>query len=150
MEQQEQNPGAVIDRLMRATNDHDIEALVACFNDGYVNETPVHPSRGFTGSEQVRRNWMQIFGGVPDIKAQLLRRSVEDDRVWAELEMAGTRRDGGPFLMRGVIIFEVVNDGVGSARFYLEPVEEVSGDVSANVERVLRSGAGAVAGTSKA
>jgi hypothetical protein len=150
MEDQKRNPGAVIDRLMRATNDHDIEALVACFNEDYVNETPVHPPRGFTGSEQVRRNWMQIFGGVPDIRAQLLRKAVEGDRVWAEMEMAGTGRDGAQFLMRGVIIFEVVNDGIGSARFYLEPVEEASGDVSANVERVLRSGAGAVADTSKA
>jgi hypothetical protein len=143
MDQPERNPMAVIDRLMRATNDHDIDTLVACFNEHYVNETPVHPPRGFKGAEQVRRNWMEIFGGVPDIKAQLLRSSVDGGQVWTELEMAGTRRDGAQFLMRGVIIFEVVNDGVESARFYLEPVEEASGDVTAAVERFAGSGTSA-------
>jgi ketosteroid isomerase-like protein len=144
MEDQKPNPAAVVERLVRATNDHDIEALVACFNEHYVNETPVHPPRGFKGAEQVRRNWTQIFGGVPDIKAQVLRDSVQGDIVWTEWEMAGTRHDGDQFLMRGVIIFQVRNDGVESARFYLEPVEEVTGDVTAAVERVAGSGTGAV------
>jgi ketosteroid isomerase-like protein len=51
--------------------------------------------------------------------------------------MAGTRRDGSPFLMRGVVIFSVTNGLVSSARFYLEPVEDASGDVNAAVSRVL-------------
>ena len=39
----------MVDRLVQATNDHDLEALVDCFAVDYVNETPAHPARGFRG-----------------------------------------------------------------------------------------------------
>lgn len=51
--------------------------------------------------------------------------------------MAGTRSDGAPFLMRGVVIFETADGLISSARFYLEPVEVASGDANAAVSRVL-------------
>ncbi|HZJ51557.1 MAG TPA: nuclear transport factor 2 family protein [Actinomycetota bacterium] len=135
----ERDPAAVIDRLVHATNEHDLDALVGCFDDGYANEAPAHPQRGFRGSEQVRRNWTRIFSTVPDIRAQVLRRTVDGDTVWTEWEMSGTRRDGTAFLMRGVIIFGVVEATVTSARFYLEPVEDTSGDVNAAVNRAVGS-----------
>jgi hypothetical protein len=129
---------AVIDRLVQAVNGHDLEGLVSCFADDYVNETPVHPQRGFTGSDQVRSNWMRIFAGVPDIEAAVLRRAERDGHIWTEWEMSGTRReDGGPFLMRGVVIFGTRDDVISSARFYLEPAEEASGDVDAHTRRVV-------------
>lgn len=129
---------AVIDRLVQAVNGHDLAGLVSCFADDYVNETPVHPRRGFTGNDQVRTNWTQIFAGVPDIEAAVLRRAESDDRVWTEWEISGTRsEDHGPFLMRGVVIFGISGDEIASARFYLEPVEEASGDVDAHTRRIV-------------
>jgi ketosteroid isomerase-like protein len=128
----------VIDRLMGAVNGHDLEGLVSCFAEDYVNETPVHPQRGFRGSDQVRTNWAQIFAGVPDMKAAVLRRAEGDDQVWTEWDMSGSRgEDGGPFLMRGVVIFGIRADVISSARFYLEPAEEASGDVDAHTRRVV-------------
>jgi len=128
----------VIDRLLQAVNQHDLEDLVSCFADDYVNETPVHPLRGFTGTDQVRANWTQIFGGVRDLVAVVLDRAENDDRVWSEWEMSGTRsEDGGRFLMRGVLIFVVRGAVISSARFYLEPVEVSSGDVNAHTQRVV-------------
>lgn len=127
---------AVVERLLRGVNEHDLEGMVACFADDYVNETPVHPPRGFVGTEQVRRNWAQIFAGVPDIRAELPRQTVDGDTVWTEWEMSGTRVDGLPFLMRGVVIFGIAGDAIASARFYLEPVEETSGDVDDHTIRV--------------
>ncbi len=62
--------GALLDRLAGAVNGHDLEALANCFSSGYRNETPVHPAQGFTGRDQVRRNWEQIFTFVPDITAR--------------------------------------------------------------------------------
>ncbi len=129
-------PSAVIDRLVDATNERDIDALVACFAEDYVNETPVHPERGFRGNEQVRHNWTQIFAAVPDNTARVLRRAVDGDTVWTEWEMSGTRRDGVAAEMRGVVIFVVDAGAIRSAHFYLEPVERTSGDVNANVDRV--------------
>ncbi|TDP90620.1 nuclear transport factor 2 family protein [Labedaea rhizosphaerae] len=121
-------PGFV-ERLVTATNAHDLEALVDCFAEDYVNETPAHPPRGFRGREQVRRNWSAIFAAVPDITVRVLACAVGDEAVWTEWEMSGTRRDGGPHLMRGVIVFVVRDGRAVTARFYLEPVETSSGDV---------------------
>ena len=112
------------DRLLDATNRHDLDALVDCFAGQFINETPAHPARSFTGHDQVRRNWAQIFDAVPDLKTSILRRAVDGDTIWTEWEMSGTRRDGSSHLMRGVGIFGA-KDGLFSwIRFYLEPVEE--------------------------
>jgi ketosteroid isomerase-like protein len=123
------SPTELVERLAQATNDHDLDAIVACFATDYVNETPAHPGRGFQGREQVRRNWTQILGGVPDLTARVLALAVDDETVWSEWEMAGTRRDGAAHLMRGVNIFVVTGSLIRSARFYLEPVDVDSGEV---------------------
>jgi ketosteroid isomerase-like protein len=132
-----QGPGMVLERLLRALNGHDLDGMVACFADDYVNETPAHPQRGFRGSEQVRTNWTQIFAGVPDLRARVPRAAADGDTLWTEWDISGTRPDGTAFLMRGVVIFGVTDDALTSARFYLEPVEETSGDVNAHTRRVV-------------
>ncbi|MDQ6716219.1 MAG: nuclear transport factor 2 family protein [Actinomycetota bacterium] len=134
---------AVLDRLLEAVNAHQLDALVACFAEDYLNVTPVHPPRGFRGREQVRTNWSQIFAAVPDARARVLRRAVDGAEVWTEWEMDGRRLDGSLFRMSGVVIFEVRGDAVASARFFLEPVEDTSGDVDAHTRRVTHAAAGA-------
>jgi ketosteroid isomerase-like protein len=132
----------VVQHLAQATSDHDLDAIVACFATDYVNETPVHPGRGFVGNEQVRSNWSQILGGVPDITARVLAILAEGETVWSEWEMTGTRRDGAAHLMRGVIIFVVTDSLIRSARFYLEPVDPESGAVEAFVRATAGTGSG--------
>ena len=127
---------ALVNRLVEALNEHDLDGLVACFADDYVNETPAHPPRGFRGSEQVRRNWTQIFASVPNVRAWLPRTTVDGSTAWTEWEMWGTRTDGADFRMRGVVIFTIPDDVITSARFYLEPVEESSGDINAATRQV--------------
>lgn len=135
------DPAVVVARLLAAINAHDLEAMVACFADDYLNEWPAHPQRGFRGREQVRRNWSQLFAGVPDLRARLPRMTVDGDTVWTEWEIAGTRRDGAAFLMRGVAIFGVAKGHLAWVRFYLEPVEETSGDVNAHTRRTVGTAA---------
>ena len=128
---------AMVHRLEEATNAHDLEALVGCFAPDYVNETPLHPSRGFSGREQVRDNWQAIFAGVPDVRASVLSAATDGDVVWSEWEMSGRRRDGAAHLMRGVILF-TVHDGLATrARFYLEPVDHGDADVKAAVRATV-------------
>lgn len=127
----------VVNRLLAATNDHDIDTLVDCFAPEYVNQTPAHPQRGFSGRDQVRRNWTSIFAGVPNITARVIASAVDRSMAWTEWEMSGTRRDGAPHAVAGVIIFGVDDDRIVSARFYLEPVEVTGGDVDAAVARAL-------------
>jgi ketosteroid isomerase-like protein len=143
MNRTDQGPAAVVQRLVDAINAHDLEAMVACFADDYVNEWPAHPQRGFRGNQQVRRNWSQIFAGVPDLRARLPRMSVDGDTVWTEWDIAGTRGDGAAFLMRGVSIFGVAEGRLAWVRYYMEPVEETSGDVNAHTRRVVGTTAGA-------
>ena len=137
MERAGQGPAAVVRQPEAAINAHDLEAMVALFAEDYVNEWPAHPQRGFRGNEQVRRNWSQIFAGVPDLRARLLRMTVDGDTVWTEWDMSGTRRDGAAHLMRGVSIFGVSQGRLAWVRFYLEPVEENSGDVNAHTRRLV-------------
>ena len=126
----------VLDRLREAVDDHDLEALVSCFAENYVNETPAHPRRSFRGLAQVRANWREIFAGVPDIRARILRTAFDGDTVWSEWEMVGRRADAGGFLMRGVVIFTIPGATIAAARFYLEPVEESSGNADDHARRV--------------
>jgi ketosteroid isomerase-like protein len=138
--QSEPGPAAMVQRLERATTEHDLEALVACFTADYRNETPAHPERGFTGREQVRKNWTQIFAAIPDVTSEVLRYVVDGDVVWTEWEHRGTRRDGSPHIMRGVVIFGVVDGLAAWARFYLEPVQQAAGTVDDAVNRQVTPG----------
>ena len=84
-----EDPQAVVDRLLQATNSHDLDAIAACFADDYENHTPVHPARGFRGRDQVRRNWEQILTFVPDLHADVLARATLGSTAWTEWVMSG-------------------------------------------------------------
>jgi hypothetical protein len=58
----------------------------------------VHPGRAFVGSQQVRRNWAEVFAGVPDFHAELLRSARQGDTGWAEWQALTTAT---PPLRRG-------------------------------------------------
>jgi ketosteroid isomerase-like protein len=131
---------ALVQRLQQATNAHDLEALVACFAPDYRNETPAHPERGFSGREQVRTNWTQIFAAIPDVTTTVLRCAVDGDTVWSEWEHRGTRADGTPHLLRGVVIFGVADGLAAWARFYLEPVQAGAGSVDQAIQRQVAPG----------
>jgi ketosteroid isomerase-like protein len=133
---------STIDRLLYATNAHDLEGIVACFADDYTLEAPSHPARSFRGKEQVRRNWTQILGAVPDIATRVLRAASDDESVWTEWEMSGTRRDGSRHWMRGVFIFGISGGSIRWGRMFLEPVDESSIGIDAALRaQVIEPGA---------
>jgi ketosteroid isomerase-like protein len=133
-------PAGLVERLCRAVTKHDLDGLVACFAADYQNVTPAHPGRNFAGQEQVRRNWEQIFAAVPDIRAEVLGCVVEGETAWSEWEHRGTRPDGSPHLMRGVVIFGVVAGRAQWARFYLEPVRDDGMDADQAVRAQVLTG----------
>ena len=126
-----QDPMTAIGRLVRVTNAHDLEGIVSCFADDYALEAPVHPARSFRGKEQVRRNWTQILGAVPDISVRILRSACDGGTAWSEWEMTGTRSDGVAHLMRGVFIFGVGEGVVHWGRMFLDPVDVTGSDINA-------------------
>src|ERR1700682_4496789 len=100
-------PQALVERLLQATNDHDIEGVVGCFAEDYENEAPAHRARSFRGRDHVRRNWEQIFANVADIRAEVLHLAIDGDTAWTEWEMIGTRGDGTAHHLRGVVVLGV-------------------------------------------
>jgi ketosteroid isomerase-like protein len=139
MEGAAESPGlaGTIERLRDATNEHDIEALVACFDPYVRSEQPAHPSRDFVGTDQIRANWSQIFHGVPDIHAELVTSTVDASRGCAEWAWNGTRADGAPFEMRGVTILTGDRGRIASVRFYMEPVQRDGVQVGTAVQQVV-------------
>ena len=126
-------PRAVIERLVRAQNAHDIDAFVACFDPGYRSDQPAHPARSFEGSDQVRTNWSSLFETMPDFLAELLSFAEEAERIWAEWRWTGTQADGSPFEWRGVTLFGVRDDRIAWGRLYMEPVERAGDDIQETV-----------------
>ena len=139
---------AALGRLSRAINAHDPGAVAACFVTDYLNETPVHPSRGFTGRAQVRENWSHILAAVPDLSAALVRwgtgAPADPLTLWAEWDWSGTRHDGQGMRMRGVTVLGTGADDSGSdvirwTRFYMEDVDAESIAVATAVQRTVGS-----------
>lgn len=132
----------LVARVVGATNAHDVDAIVNCFADDYTNETPAHPLRGFRGREQVRRNWERILAAVPDLHAEVIASAVKNNTAWTEWEHRGTRSDGRAHLMRGVMIFTATGGLLTRLRFYMEEVEQSTGDIDAAVERAVGAASG--------
>jgi ketosteroid isomerase-like protein len=131
-------PLETIERIREAITAHDLDALTACFAEDYVNETPIHPARGFRGRDQVRRNWQQIFAAAPDIRASVIRRANDGETAWSEWELRGTRSDGSALVMRGVGIFGVVDGRARWCRFYLDPVDDTPEDIDRATATIAR------------
>ena len=72
--------GMIAERLAAAMNAHDIDAFVACFAPDYDSVQPAHPDRAFTGSEQVRKNWSEIFAGCAGFPRRARSRASADWR----------------------------------------------------------------------
>jgi ketosteroid isomerase-like protein len=115
--------GLVVGRVAAAMNAHDIDALVACFEEDYRSDQPAHPDRSFRGRDQVRENWSAVFAGVPDFAAELVRAAADGDVEWSEWRWRGTQADGTPLDMTGVIVAGVRAGRIAWARLYVEPVE---------------------------
>lgn len=112
---------AVIERLVRAWNAHDLDAFVACFAESYDSRWPIHPDRDFVGREHVRERWSHNFARMADFRADLLAISVTaEGDAWTEWRWHGTRDDGSRFDTQGVVIYSVSNGLIAAARLYLE------------------------------
>ena len=117
------SPKTVVERIVEAQNDHDLEGMLEMIAPDYQTETPVHPERNFTGRGQVHGTWETVFRTTPDFEATLLNVVEDGDTVWAELRYSGTQVDGTPIDKRGVVIFGVEDGLLARGRVYLEQSE---------------------------
>ena len=126
-----------VDRLIEATNGHDVDAMMECFRQDYRSEQPLHPEAGFSGREQVGENWALMFEEVPDLRLDLLRSAIAGDEVWTELRVHGRKVDGNSFEYRGMTVWGVRDELIAWARFYFEPVEVGGQDIDDRMRHVL-------------
>jgi hypothetical protein len=61
--------------------------------------------------------------GHPRFCAEVLRSIHDADTIWTEWHWSGMRSDGQLFEVRGVTLFQVVDDQIVAGRLYLEDVE---------------------------
>ena len=134
----QQSQLSVVERLQAAMNRHDLEDFLDCFDPDYHSEQPAHPQRAFSGSEQVRKNWSQVFSSIPDFQAELLRFTVEGETEWSEWHWQGTQDSGTRLNMRGIMILGIHDSHIRWGRLYMEQVEEESGDINANVANITK------------
>jgi ketosteroid isomerase-like protein len=128
---------ATIVRLRDAMNAHDLEAMAALFATDYRSEQPAHPNRGFGGRDQVVENWTQMFRGVPDLQVGVVKETTDGTTTWSEWVWRGSHADGRPFLMKGVTVFGLRDDGLITwARLYMEPVEHDSAPIDEAVRQL--------------
>jgi ketosteroid isomerase-like protein len=129
-----------ISRLRDAMNAHDAEAMAGLFAANYRSEQPLHPQRGFSGREQVATNWSRMFDGVPDFESGVVKESTEGSTSWSEWVWRGSHRDGTPFLMKGVTVMGLTDDGLISwARLYMDPVEQTGAAIDEAVRQLSGS-----------
>ncbi len=131
----------LLERLSDAHNRHDLDAFVACFDPGYRSEQPVHPGREFSGSEQVRANWAEIFAGVPDFRAELLRSAHAGGTRWAEWHWHGTGGTGAGSTSGGSRSSSSATTASSGGRLYLEYVEGAAEGIDQAV-RCMSQGTG--------
>ena len=129
------DPGAVLQRLHRAMNEHDLAGFLANIHDDYRSEQPAHPDRAFGGRPQVEENWTMMFREIPDFRAELISSAAGGDTIWAEWAWRGERRDGAPFELRGVTLFGVRDGRIAWGRLYMEPVTGGEGDIREAMRR---------------
>ena len=112
-------PKGVVERLIEATNRHDLEAMVACFAPEYRSEQPFYPERNFTGQAGVRKNWSFFFSTMPDFRAEVQSSVVEGEIVWAEMAYYGTQTGGKKQVTRGVSISGIQGEQIAWAKLYI-------------------------------
>lgn len=133
---------ALLQRISRAINEHDVDALTAAFSDDVDSRQPAHPERHFQGSEQIRHNWTVLFGAVPDLTARLVRTVTDGATVWAEWDWHGTRHDGQAHTMRGVTILGERSGRAAWVRLYMEPVIEADGGIDRAIDELTATNGG--------
>jgi len=130
-------PPSAIERLQRAWNTHDLDALAACFRPGYASTHPLHPDWGLAGVKQMQRSWAALFDAIPDFQADLLRWAANGDTVWTEWRWSGASLDGAAVMGGGVMIFGLAGDQIVWMRGYTEMQSIAGPDWDAVLAEVL-------------
>jgi hypothetical protein len=129
-----------ISRLRDAMNSHDAEAMAALFAENYRSEQPLRPQRGFGSKDQLTTDWSRMFDDVPDLEGGVVKASTDGSTSWSEWVWRGSHVDGTPFLMKGVMVMGLADDGrISWARLYMDRVEQGGAAIDEAVRKLSGS-----------
>ena len=129
------DPRAVIDRLTAAQNAHDVDAMLACF-DERTRGTAAVPSEASRGIDQVRamvgaaRSRPGLSRGGRQVGGRG-RRGVRGRSTGPE-----PRRTARPLDERGVVILGIDDNRIAWARLYVDEVNREGTGIDAVVRRM--------------
>jgi Ketosteroid isomerase homolog len=91
-----------------AFNAHDINAIMSHMTDDCIFEASAGPNANgekFTGQEQVRKAFEDVFATFPDARWSNARHFISGDRGFSEWIFTGTRKDGTKVEVTGCDLF---------------------------------------------
>lgn len=109
MAQSEQNVTEdFLQSFAEAFNAHDLKAIMSHMTDDCVFEASTGPDvdgEKFTGQEQVRKAFEDVFATFPDARWNIPRHFISGDRGVSEWTFTGTRKDGTRVEVTGCDLF---------------------------------------------
>ena len=111
----------LIQRYFDAFNRHDIEGVMACFQDDPVMVDAA--GTRFEGREEVRRHYETGFALMPDCRCDLRMLAAHSGHGVAESLFHGTRARYGKVVEAiGAEVFEIVDGRINEIRDYHRPL----------------------------
>jgi ketosteroid isomerase-like protein len=117
---------ATLGRVLDGFNAHDVDAILAEFDDDCVFEAPRGPDpwgRRFVGKDDVRAGFEARFAGIPDVRYRGEADFVAGDRGVSEWTLTGTTTDGERLEVRGCDLWTFRGNRVARKDSYWKIVE---------------------------
>jgi ketosteroid isomerase-like protein len=98
-----------LERVLAAFNRHDLDAIMACFAEDAVLQSPRGPNSWgtrYVGKAAVREGLAARFSGIPDVHYSNDRHWVCGDRGVSEWQLTGTTTAGVAISVRGCDLWE--------------------------------------------
>jgi ketosteroid isomerase-like protein len=116
----------MLERMLDAFNRHDLDAIMASFDDDCVFESPRGPDpwgRRFVGRDQVRDGLGARFRGIPDVHYDGRGDFVAGARGVSEWTLTGTTVDGARLEVHGCDLWTFRGDRIARKDSYWKIVE---------------------------
>jgi ketosteroid isomerase-like protein len=117
---------AVLERVLDGFNRHDLDAIMSCFADDCVFESPRGPDpwgRRFLGRDEVRDGLGTRFRTIPDVHYESGGDFVSGDRGVSEWTLTGTTVDGERLEVRGCDLWTFRGDEIVCKNSFWKIVE---------------------------
>jgi len=107
---------ALLQRYLKAQEDHDLDALVSCWHPEVEVVHPMRPDRNWSGLETYRRQWALIWERRPTSRFEVVSSDVIANRIYLE---ALTEMSDGTMVPH-MNIMEVKDGMIFRARVYTD------------------------------